>query len=489
MSSSTVALALIFGIVCGGAGIGLLAGARRKMDLEQWTTGGRGFGVLLTFLLMAGEVYTTFAFLGASGWAYSRGGPSLYILGYLTLAYVVSFFILPEIWEIGRKHGLQTESDFFLHRYGSKYLAAFVCVTGVVFLIPYLQLQLTGLGIIVEVASFGGIGRTPAMVAAVSLVAAFVFAGGVRAVAWVSVLKDVLMLFAAISIGIGVPYVNFGGIGNMFAALAHARPAHLTMPGTTPNLGHSWYISTVLLTSFGFYMWPHSFAATFTARSGDTLRRNAVVMPLYGITLPFMFFAGFAAVLVVPGLTNGDLSLLTIVRQTFPAWFLGLIGGAGALTAMVPAAIFTLTAATLFAKNLYRPLFAPAMTDSQVARLARVMVVVLSLMSLGFAIYSSTTLVSLLLLGYSGITQFFPGVVLGLYWQRATLRGVFAGMVTGVATVAVLALNQQDLVYGMNAGFVALCLNFVVTVGLSLTVASPDKGPLPITCPGVTPEP
>ena len=55
------------------------------------------------------------------------------------------------------------------------------------------------------------------------------------------------------------------------------------------------------------------------------------------------------------------------VRKSFPAWFLGLIGGAGALTAMVPAAVFILTAATLFAKNLYRPIFAPAMTDDQVA--------------------------------------------------------------------------------------------------------------------------
>ena len=49
------------------------------------------------WLLMAGEVYTTFAFLGASGWAYSRGGPILYALCYPILAYVVSFFILPEI--------------------------------------------------------------------------------------------------------------------------------------------------------------------------------------------------------------------------------------------------------------------------------------------------------------------------------------------------------------------------------------------------------
>jgi len=473
MSPSTVPLATIFGIVALGAVIGFLAGLRKKMDLEQWTVGGRGFGAVLMYLLMAGEVYTTFAFLGASGWAYSRGGPTLYILAYLTLAYVVSFFILPQIWEVGRRHGLQTQSDYFGARYGNKYLAAFVCVVGIAFLIPYLQLQLTGLGIIVSIASFDGIGRTPAMVISVVLLGAFVFASGVRGVAWVSVLKDVLMLFAALSIGIGIPYLHYGGIAPMFAALLHARPAHLTMPGATANLGHTWYISTVLLTSLGFYMWPHAFAAAFTAKSAGTLRRNAVVMPLYTFTLVFVFFAGFTAVLLAPGMPNGDLALLTVVRKSFPAWFLGVIGGAGALTAMVPAAIFILTAATLFAKNLCRPLFAPSMTDDQVAKVARSMVVVLSLISLYLAIHSSTTLVSLLLLGYAGVTQFFPGVVLGLYWKRVAMPGVFAGMIAGVATVAFLILTGRDPFFGWSAGFVALLLNFLITAILSLLIQNP----------------
>jgi SSS family solute:Na+ symporter len=468
MSPGAVSLTTILAIVALGATLGFLAGVRRKMNLEQWTVGGRSFGAVLMYLLMAGEVYTTFSFLGASGWAYSRGGPALYIIAQLTLAYVVSFLIVPQIWEVGRKYELQTQSDFFSMRYGNKYLGAFVCVVGVTFLIPYLQLQLVGLGIIVSVASFDGIGRTPAMAVSVVLLAAFVFSSGVRAVAWISFLKDVLMIVAALSIGIGIPYIHFGGIGPMFAALEQARPAHLTMPGATANLGHRWYISTVLLTSLGFYMWPHTFGAIFTARSGDTLRRNAVVMPLYTMTLAFIFFAGFTAVLVAPGLPDGDLALLTVVRQSFPAGFLGLIGGAGALTAMVPAAILILTAATLFAKNFWRPIFAPAMADDQVARVARAMVVVLGVISLYFAIHSSTTLVSLLLLGFAGVTQFFPGVVLGLYWKRVTMPGVFTGMIAGIAALVFLILTHRDPFFGWSAGFAALCLNFAITVMLSL---------------------
>lgn len=472
MTPAATALTMIIAIVAIGSVVGFLAGSRERMDLEQWAVGGRGFGIVLVFLLMAGEIYTTFAFLGVSGWAYSRGGPVLYVLAYLSLAYAASFFILPQLWEEGRKHRMQTQPDFFNTRYGNRYLAGFVSVVGILAFIPYLQLQLDGVGIIVSVASFGHIGRVPAMTVATGLVIAFVFANGVRAVAWVSVVKDFLMIVAAIAIGVGIPLVHFGGIGPMFAALAHTRPAHLTMPGATSNLGHSWYVSTVLLTALGFYMWPHTFSSTFTAKSSDTLKRNAIVMPLYTLTLALVFFAGFATVLILPHLQNGDLALLTVVRRTFPAWFFGLIGGAGALTAMVPAAIIILTAATLFAKNLYRPLFAPSMTEDGVARLARTMVVLLGATSLGLAIHGSSTLVSLLLTGYEMVTQCFPGVVLGLYWRRATGPGVFIGMITGVFTAVLLMSTHLDPVMGLNAGFVALCINFAVTVTASLATSA-----------------
>ena len=468
MSASVVALAVISTIIGLGAFVGFYAGSRHKMDLEQWTVGNRGFGMVLVWLLMAGEVYTTFTFLGASGRAYSWGGPVLYILAYQPLMYVVSFYILPQMWEVGKRYRLQTQADFFRMRYGSKHLEAFVALVGIAFLIPYIQLQLTGLGLIVDVASFGAIHRAPAMVISFAIVAGFVLTSGVRGAAWVSVVKDFLLLFAALFIGIIIPYHYFGGIGPMFSALAHAKPEHLVMPGATKNFGHLWFASTVLMTSFAFFMWPQYIGACFSAKDGNTLRRNAVIMPLYSITMPLVFIVGFTALLVLPNLPDGDLALLSIVRQTFPAWFLGVIGGAGALTAMVPAAVQILTAATLFIKNFCRPILAPSMTDPQVARLAKATVLGITAIALGFAISSSTSLVGLLLIGYTGVAQFFPGVVLGLYSKRVTTAGVFAGLVTGVAIVAFLGLTKRDPFHGLNAGFIGLGFNFAVTALISL---------------------
>jgi len=388
---------------------------------------------------------------------------------------VVSFFILPPIWEVGRKYKLQTQADFFQARYDSPFLGAFVALVGVVCLIPYLQIQLTGLGLIAEVASFGAIHRTPAIIIGFALVAAFVFVSGVRGVAWVSVIKDLLLLSAAVFVGFAIPRMYFGGIGPMFAALARAKPNYLVMPGATTNLGHTWYLTTVLMVSLGFYMWPQYFAASFTACSGKVLRRNAVIMPLYGITVPLLLFVGLSAVLVLPNLSNGDLSLLLMVRKSFPAWFLGVIGGAGALTAMVTAAIQLLTGATLYAKNLFRPILAPGMTDQQVAKVAKVMVLVLTSGAVLLAIYSSVSLVSLWLLGSVGVAQFFPGVVLGLFSRRVTTSGVFAGLLTGIAVAVFFMLTGRDPYHGVNAGLIALGFNFGVTgvVSLLTTVRVP----------------
>jgi solute:Na+ symporter, SSS family len=135
---------------------------------------------------------------------------------------------------------------------------------------------------------------------------------------------------------------------------------------------------------------------------------------------------------------------------------------------MVPSAVLILTAATLFIKNFCRPMFASSMTDSQVAKLAKASVLLITGVALRFAIYSSSSLVSLLLIGYAGVAQFFPGVVLGLYSRRVTTAGVFAGLITGVAIAAFLMLTQRDPLMGINAGFIALCVNFAMTAVVSL---------------------
>jgi len=464
----TPALAIILGVILGAAALGFFAGRRVPMNLENWTVGGRKFGPLIIWLLMAGEVYTTFTFLGASGWAYAKGAPTYYILIYGTLAYTLSFFILPEIWKIGKREGLHTQPDFFAHLFKSRTLGVVVAVVGILSILPYLQLQLAGLGLIVEAASDGAVSSTAAILLSFLLTTAFVLTSGLRGSAWVSVVKDVLMLTAVGLVGFGIPKIFFGGIGPMFRTLMDKAPGHLVFPGSAPGMGVPWVMSTVLLTGMGFYMWPQLFGTAFSAKSGRIIRRNACIMPLYQIPIVLIFFVGFTAFLTLPGLKNGDLSLLTLVRKAYPSWFVGFVGAAGAVTAMVPASVLVISAAALLSKNVYRAGFRPKATDAEVMRVSRLMVLLVSAAALVFALALPNALVNLLLIGYDGVAQLFPGVVLGLFWKKTARAGVLAGLLTGIAVAAFLVFGKHDPFFGLNAGFVALAANALVTVVVSL---------------------
>ena len=67
------ALGIIAAFVVLAIALGLRARRGHDMDLEGWSVGGRGFGSLFIFLLMAGEIYSTFTFLGGAGFVYVCG--------------------------------------------------------------------------------------------------------------------------------------------------------------------------------------------------------------------------------------------------------------------------------------------------------------------------------------------------------------------------------------------------------------------------------
>jgi len=481
----TPALAVIIGVFVLAIALGLMARRGHVMSLEQWSVGGRGFGSVFVFLLMAGEIYTTFTFLGGSGWAYGKGAPAFYILCYGAIAYSVSYFLLPIVWRYAQTRRLVSQADFFVAKYESKTLGVVVALVSVAALVPYLVLQLKGLGIIVSEASGGVITQAVAVWTSSIALVGYVVVSGVRGSAWTSALKDVMILAAAVGIGVYLPLHYFGGYRAMFEAVEAAKPGALTLPAS--GMSPAWFISTVLLTATGFYMWPQFFAGVYTARSENVFRKNAVILPLYQLVVLFVFFTGFAAMLVVPGLKGAaaDLSLLRIVEQSFGSWTVGAIGAAGLLTALVPGSMILITAGTIISQNIYR-VMAPAASDRTVSLVARSLVPVLTLVAVILTLRGGQTLVVLLLMGYNFVTQLFPALILSLgERQRVSAASAIAGIVAGELTVVFLTVTSASvatllpgapqMVKDLNVGFVALAVNAVVltVVALATRVETP----------------
>lgn len=474
MTSAFIALGIVALVIVAAVTLGAVAARANLSSPTDFVVGGRSLGSVLLWLLMAGEIYTSFTFLGAAGYAYGLGAPAFYILCYGPVAYIIGYFLTPKIRSVGAAFGMITQPDIFRARYGSPALAGLAALVGFVFLIPYITLQLTGLQLLLSIAGYGFVEPYVAVAVAVALITGFVWATGLRGTAWASVLKDSLVLAAAIFAGIALPMHAAGGWGAMLRAVTSSHPGWLVLAPGASSHGVAWFVTSVIVSGVGFFMWPTSTAAIFSSKSGDALRHNAILLPLYSLLIVFVLFAGFAALLIIPGLkgTAGDQAFMLSIRQIYPVWLLGLVAAAGCLAALVPVSAQLLAAASIFAKNIAGDMLNAPSDDRSRTRLTRILVVVLALVAYGLWFALKVYLVDMLLYAYNGIVQFLPGTLLAFGWRRTTAWGVGSGIVAGIG-VLIAANWLGSLLYGMNPGIVALAVNFAVTIGVSMLTAPP----------------
>jgi SSS family solute:Na+ symporter len=246
------------------------------------------------------------------------------------------------------------------------------------------------------------------------------------------------------------------------------------------GLSISWYVSICLTIALGQYMWPHCFGASLSSKSETALRKNTAILPLYQIVLVFILFIGFTAVLQIPNLqgTASDLALFKIAKQSLPPWFIGVVGAAGLLAALIPCSLLILTAATLISKNIYKE-FKPNTSDKKLAKLTRLFVPIIALVSLFFTFFGGNTMIALLTMAYSFVLQLFTPLAFSLMKKNPVSKiGASVGMIVGVGIVAYQTLEGTTMatmfpsaphfIQDLDIGIIAITINTIIMLTVSL---------------------
>ncbi|MEC3974817.1 sodium:solute symporter family protein [Amycolatopsis sp. H20-H5] len=454
---TTIVVFTFAGIVLIGV-LGFVGRRKPAADLAEWTVGGRKFGALTMWFLQAGEVFTTFTFLGMAGLAFSGGVAAMYALPYVPIGYIVLFFLAKRLWTLGKERGYLTQGDFLQDRFGSKALGTLSAVLGVLFVLPYLQLQITGLGLIVKLVTGDAASGTLSMVIGCALVVAFVLWAGLRGVATTSYFKDAIMLVVLVVLIVAIPTHFAGGISAVFHKIEQLHPDKLIIHAGAND--HVWFITSMLVSAIGVGLMtlPHSWPALMSARDPKVLRRNYTWMPVYELCLMLPMIVGFAAILVVPKTANSNGVLLSLSKDVLPPWATGLVVVAAIATAMVPAAGILIGISSLVARNIVR-----VRSERRQFWINHGTVVIASALALVLGIFRPDLLANLLLLTFSGSVQLAPANALG-FLRRVPVGKVpvLAGLVSGEVVVLWLTFVDTHLAGNFNAGLVGLGVNVVV---------------------------
>ncbi|MEV5137806.1 sodium:solute symporter family protein [Streptomyces syringium] len=470
--NATVATSVfgVFMVLTVALGLFAVRGRGAGGGLTEWSVGGRSMGTVFIWVLMAGEGYTSFSYLGAAGWGYNHGAPVLYVIAYMSCGYAIGYVVGPMLWSYAREHGLVSITDMVAHRYGRPWLGTAVAILATVCLLPYIQLQITGMGVVVSTISYGAISLNWAYFIAFAVTTGFVVVSGLRGSAWVSVLKDVLVIGTLGFLAIYVPLHYFDGYGPFLDRLVTEKPDWLTFTGHGGSgLGGSWFVTTSFLNSLTVVIFPTTVAGYLGARSADGLRRNAMLLPFYNVLLFVPMLLGMAAIFVVPGLAGpgSNLALFKLVVDSLPAWAVGVIGVAAALSSIVPMAVFMLVIGTMWGKSVLGVMPGLAGRPDRQKTGAQVVVVAAGGLALLLTYTEPNTLVRLSLISYEGMAQLVPMILLGLVWRKLTLWGAVSGLVAGGTLVCALVFTENDPLWGVNAGAIALGLNLVVALAVS----------------------
>ncbi|NGO73633.1 sodium:solute symporter family protein [Streptomyces boncukensis] len=456
-----------------------VAGGGVRADLEDWALADRRQGGVLVWCLLGGTVYTAYTFTAVPGAVFTSGGIGFYALPYTVLICTIAFVLLPRLAATARAHGHVTVADFVRERYGSPLLALAVSLTGIFATMPYIALQLLGIRAVLSVLGVrpDGAAGDAALTAVFAVLAVSTYRYGLRAPTLVSAVKAVLIVGSTLALA-GLVLTRLGSPATLFARADAALTARDGASALVPaaDLAPA-YLSLAVGSALALFAFPHVLMVAFSARSGDVLRRSSVTLLGWTAMLGVFALFGIAALAarVEPPPGRSELAVPLLVLDLAPGWAAGLLLGALVVAALVPAAVMSIGAATLFARNVYLEFVSPTATAAQVTRMARLMSLVVKLGALAFALgLRDQAAINLHLLGAVWVLQIVPTIALGLLHRTphriSLLAGWLLGMVVGTGLVntgafsSLVRLSIGPVDTQVYAGVLGLAVNLAVVM-------------------------
>jgi len=460
--------------------------AKQGAHLDEWGLGGRSFGTWITWFLVGGDFYTAYTVIAVPALVYAVGAYGFFALPYTILVYPIVFVIMPRLWHAAQKAGHVTAADVVYGRYGSRPLELAVAVTAVVATMPYIALQLVGMGVVINALGFTG--ELPLAVAFVIL-ALYTYSAGLRAPALIAFVKD-LMIYIVVLVAVILVPMKLGGYAHVFDVASSAFAAKKAGGLLLKPAQYLPYATLALGSAMAAFMYPHTLTGIFAAKSADTIRKNAVFLPAYTVLLGLIALLGYmayAAGVDVHG--NNNAVVPALFTALFPSWFVGFAFAAIAIGALVPAAVMSIGAANLFTRNFWKAYVQPGISPAGEATVAKVVSLVVKLGALVIILVLPVKFaLDLQLLGGVWILQTFPAVVFGLFFAWFRAPALLAGWAVGLATGTWLAfadgvkpVHTFDLggdKIALYTGLFALAVNIVVAAVAQLALGQRGRAPL-----------
>lgn len=425
---------------------------------------------------------TAWTYYGSIGTATQSGLNFLPIYLGPTLIMPLWYFFLRKMIRVVKMNNISTIADFLSLRYGvSSRLGMVITLLCIVGIVPYISLQIKAISNSFEIIMFQNAIVNSAISANIPVVisivlGAFILIFGVQkmesnehhtgivaSIAFESIFKLVAFLIA----GIFVSYIVFDSPQEIYEKSKSILPNFnnlVTIQGKSPFA--EWFGLTIL-SAIAVTLLPRQFQVSVIENQNEShLKTSIWLFPLYLllINLFVMPIALGGNILFNGSTANPDYYILDIplkFNQTLISVIV-FIGGFSAASAMI--ILETIALSNMLSNNFMIPLILQLgktkknineKLATKTLLLRRISIAIILLASLFYYKILSPyySLVSIGLISFVFIAQFFPSVIGALYWKKSTKKAVYVSLTLGVCIwlyTLVLPSIIDNFTFGKN---------------------------------------
>lgn len=450
---------------------------------EKFFTADRGLNPFVLLCTTSISVFSALAFYGAPAGIYKDGigfysntGGMVAGLMFVALGY--------RLWLLGKEYGFTTPVDYLRSRYYSEGYGLLVSIVLVLFIVPYVAMQLIAIGDAVVVTTDGLVPYVIAVAVGTIVVSLHIVGGGMGSVAWMDTFHMCLGFGTLITliVYLTMHYFPNGGFAEAVDIMRqNGTFSILSTPG--PNGAFDWkgIVGNALTGAIATVVWPHIFMRTFVASSKENFRQMSWAMPISYVLVytPIVLIGAIIAPAILgPGFSQPD-NIVAVLSTQYAPPFIAFIS----LLCLFAFGVSTadsllLSASAMASRDIYLhhvyELKGKTSDPKQVVKFGRIVLLILMVITLIIVAIRPASITDYAYkLSSPFFAQILPATMAGLFWKRASKEGAIAGTVGGliVATVFTFFVTPP---LGFSALIWALVANTALLVVISLFTKVPE---------------
>lgn len=475
------AFILYFAVVL-GVGVYFFVKSKANNGEKAYFLGGRNMSGFVAALSAGASDMSSWVLMGLPGSIYLYGMGQVWIsVGLLIGTIFAWIFVAPRL----RRYSIKandsiTIPQFLNNRFQSK-SSTLQIVSAIIFVIVYCVYAASSIyayGTLFN--SVFGLNRILAMLLFASIIVIYTFLGGFNAVCWTDFFQGLLMLAALMTAPIIVVVLMQA---SDFVPLTSVNlPEHFFNPLSSGSF--NWKSISGILSGLGwglgYFGMPHILIRHMSIRSEKEMKKARIV----GICWTTLILVTASAIGIVGrqflgdylNASNKQLIFVTIARTVFPGLLSGVFLSAIIAASMSTADSQLLASSSIFASDIYKPVFRKKANDKEMLLVGRLIVVAITIIAFLIAANPNCQgIISLVECAWGAFgSAFGPVVILALFWKRFTYAGAIAGICAGFVVDALwyAFLSTSTGLYEIIPGFIAGMLTAVI---VSLCTKAPSK--------------